>query len=83
MIALRTIDVRNDFKRVSEIVKGGEPVLITRPHNDNLVVLSERDYKELERMRRNIEYSAKLDASIQELSSGNVVLRSIDEPEVD
>ena len=55
MIALRTVDVRNDFKRVSEIVKGGEPVLITRPHNDNLVVLSERDYNELERARSSMQ----------------------------
>ena len=81
MIALRTVDIRNDFKRVSEIVKSGVPVLIARPHNDNLVVLSERAYNELERTRQNAEYLAKIERSVKELSNGKVVTRSIEELE--
>jgi antitoxin YefM len=56
LVALRTIDVRNDFKRVSDIIRSGEKVLIARPHNENLVVLSEKEYNELEKARHNAEY---------------------------
>jgi len=81
MIALRTIDLRNDFKRISEIVSGGETVLITRPHNNNLVVISEVDYNELIRNRNNIAYAAKIEKSLQELIMGKTVTMSINELE--
>lgn len=79
MIALKTVDIRNDFKRVSDIVCGGEPVLISRPHNNNLVVLSEQAYNELESARRNAEYLEKIEKSIRELGSGKTFTKSIDE----
>jgi antitoxin YefM len=81
MIALRTIDIRNDFKRVSELIKSGEKVLITRPHNDNLVVLSEKEYSELEKARKNAEYLTKIDAAIERVADGRVVFKTMDELE--
>ena len=71
LVALRTIDMRNDFKKVSDLVKSGEKVLIARPHNENLVVLSEKEYNELDKARRNAEYLAKIDRSRQQLAEGN------------
>ena len=73
MIALRTVNMRNDFKRVSELVHSGETVLIARPRNENLVVLSEREYNELEKARRNAQYLAMIDRSIQETAEGKTV----------
>jgi antitoxin YefM len=81
MVALRTVDFRNDFKRVSEIVYSGEKVLIARPKNQNLVVLSERDYNELEKAKRNAEYLAKLNESRQQIEDGKVVVKTIEELE--
>lgn len=81
MIALRTIDLRNDFKKVSEIIRSGEKVLIARPHNENLVVLSEKEYNELEKARRNAEYLAMIDKSMQELAEGKVVVKTMEELE--
>ena len=49
MIVLRTVDLRNDFKKVSDIVNSGERVLIARPRNQNLVILSEYEYNKLEK----------------------------------
>ena len=49
MIILRTVDLRNGFKRVSQIINSGEKVLLVRPHNKNLVVLSESEYNMLEK----------------------------------
>jgi antitoxin YefM len=81
MIALKTIDMRNDFKRVSDLVSSGERVLIARPHNENLVVLSEKEYNELEKMRRNTEYLNKIDMSLQQLAEGRVVVKTMEELE--
>ncbi|MDR1329130.1 MAG: type II toxin-antitoxin system Phd/YefM family antitoxin [Oscillospiraceae bacterium] len=79
MIALKTVDLRNDFRRVSKLVSSGERVLIVRPHNENLVVLSEREYNELEKAKRNAEYLAMLDKSMSELNEGKVVVKTLDE----
>jgi antitoxin YefM len=81
MIALRTVDLRNDFKKVSEIIRSGEKVLIARPHNENLVVLSEKEYNELEKARRNAEYLAMINKSMQQLAEGKVVVKTMAELE--
>jgi len=81
MIALRTIDIRNDFKRVSDLINSGEKVLIARPRNENLVVLSEKEYNELDKARRNAEYLAKIDEAIQQVTDGRVVVKTMEELE--
>jgi antitoxin YefM len=81
MIALRTVDIRNDFKRVSDLVGSGEKVLIARPHNENLVVLSEKEYNKLEKTHNNTEYLAKIDAAIERVAEGRIVFKTIDELE--
>jgi antitoxin YefM len=81
MIALKTVDIRNNFKRISDLVKIGEKVLISRPHNENIVVLSEKEYNELEKSRRNAEYLEKIDAAIERVSQGRVVRKSMEELE--
>ena len=81
MIALRTIDMRNDFKKVSDLVNSGEKVLVTRPRNENLVILSEKEYNELDKARRNAEYLDKIDRSLQQLSEGRVVVKTMEELE--
>jgi len=79
MIALRTVDLRNDFKRVSDLVNSGEKVLIARPRNENLVVLSEREYNELEKARRNAEFIAMVDNSAHEATEGKTISFTMDE----
>jgi antitoxin YefM len=81
MVALRTVDLRNNFKKVSEIVYAGEPVLIARPHNENLIVLSERDYNEMARAHRNEEYLAKIEESLDQVRQGKTVRKTMDELE--
>lgn len=81
MIALKTVDLRNDFKKVSDIVNSGERVLISRPHNENLVILSEKEYNELDKMRRNSLYLAKIDQSFRQIEEGRVVVKTMEELE--
>ena len=79
MIAVKTVDLRNDFKRVSELVISGEKVLISRPHNQNLVVLSEKEYNELEKARRNAEYLDKIEKSRKNLENNETFTFAVDE----
>ena len=81
MIVLKTTDIRNDFKKISNLVRTGEKILVSRPHNENLVILSEKEYNELEKTRRNNEYLAKIDRSIEQQSQGRTVVKTIEELE--
>lgn len=81
MIALKTTNIRNEFKKISELINNGERILISRPHNENLVILSEKEYNELEKIRRNNEYLAKIDASIEQFSQGRTIEKTIEELE--
>ena len=53
--------------------------MISRPHNQNLIVISETEYRELEKLRRNAEYLAKLEHSMQQFKEGKVVVKTMDE----
>ncbi|MCL2140185.1 MAG: type II toxin-antitoxin system Phd/YefM family antitoxin [Dehalococcoidia bacterium] len=81
MIAIRTVDIRNDFKRVSNLVKSGEKVLIARPRNENMVVLSEKEYNALDKARRNAEYLAKIDRAVERVAEGRVIVKTMEELE--
>ena len=81
MIALKTSDIRNDFKKISNLVIEGEKILISRPRNENLVILSEREYNELEKMRIKNEYLTKLDKSFEQFSQEKTVVKTIEELE--
>ena len=53
--------------------------MISRPHNQNLIVISEAEYRELEKLRRNAKYLAKLERSMQQFKKGKVVVKTMDE----
>ncbi len=81
MIALKSFDMRNDFKKISDLVSSGEKVLISRPRNKNFVVISEKEYNKLEKIRRNAEYFEKINKSMQQLAEGRVVIKTMEELE--
>lgn len=51
----------------------------SRPHNQNLILISEAEHCELDKSRRNAEYLAKLERSIQQFKEGKVVAKTMDE----
>ncbi|MDR1943274.1 MAG: type II toxin-antitoxin system Phd/YefM family antitoxin [Synergistaceae bacterium] len=79
MISVKTKDLRYGLSRLSDLVRGGEAVLVSRPHNLNLVLISESAYNEMEKARRNMEYLEKIDRSIGEAERGETVEYSLDE----
>ena len=51
----------------------------SRPNNRNLIVISEAEHCELEKSRRNAEYLAKLEYSMQQFNEGKGVVKTMDE----
>jgi len=51
MIAVKTLDVTQDFKRIAERIIQGERVLISRPKNENIVMITESEYNHLNKLR--------------------------------
>ena len=52
MIAIKTADLTQDFKQYADRIVRGEIVLISRPRNENLVIITEERYNELELQAR-------------------------------
>jgi len=77
MFAVKSMDVRDNFKVLCEKVFSGETVFISRPKNENVVMISEKEYNEMLKAKKNAEYLAMLDKSIAEAEQGGFVIKSM------
>ena len=60
----------------------GERVTIARPRNENLIIMSEAEYNELEKAKHNADYIAKIDAGVKAVEQGKGITFTIEELEV-
>ena len=81
MIATKQMDIRANLKKYFDIAFSGEPVIVSRKENKNVVVISENEYNELQRAKRNAEYLTMLDKSMAEIEAGGCVIRTIEDLE--
>lgn len=81
MIATKQMDIRANLKKYFDIAFSGEPVIVSRKENKNVVVISENEYNELQRAKRNAEYLTMLDKSMAEIEAGGFVTRTIEDLE--
>lgn len=44
MTVVKSIDIKNNFGKISKMVYEGKRVLISRPHNQNLVLITEDEF---------------------------------------
>ncbi len=72
MLAIKGTTIKQDFKKICERVCNGEVVIVSRPHNENVVLISEKDYAEFERLKRNMAYLQKLDQAIEQRKDGTM-----------
>lgn len=79
MLAVKSMDVRENFKSFCDKVFSGETLIISRPKNENVVMMSETEYNEIMKAKRNAEYLAMLDKSMSEAASGGFIVKTIDE----
>lgn len=81
MLAVKSMDLRDNFKALCDKVFGGETLIISRPKNENVVMISESEYNEMLKAKRNAEYLAMIDESIEQLKRGEVVVKTMEELE--
>ena len=79
MLAVKSMDVRENFKSLCDRVFNGETLIVSRPKNENIVMISEAEYNEIIKAKRNADYLAMLDKSMAEAESGGFVTKTIDE----
>ena len=79
MRAIKPDEIRTNQRKVFDEVYEGEILLIIRPHKKNVVVLSEDEFNKRDKALRNIEYLAKLDASIAQAERGQVIKYTMEE----
>jgi len=79
MLAVKSMDVRDNFKDWCNQVINGETLIVSRPKNENVVIISEKEYNEMQKAKRNAEYLAKLDRSQEQLDQGKTISFTIEE----
>jgi len=79
MIATKQMDVRANIKKYFDMAFNGEPVIVSRKENKNVVIISEAEYNELVKAKRNAEYLAKLDESFKQFEDGKTISFSMEE----
>lgn len=81
MLAVKSMDVRENFKSLCDKVFKGETLIISRPKNENIIMMSEREYNEIMKAKRNADYLSMLDKSKAEAEADGFVSKTIEELE--
>ena len=81
MLAVKSMDVRDNFKSLCDKVFQGETLIISRPKNENVVMMSENEYNEIIKAKKNAEYLSMLDKSMAEAEKGGFITTTIEELE--
>lgn len=58
-----------------------ETLIISRPKNENVVMMSEHEYNEMMKAKRNADYLAMIDKSMAEAETGGFITKTITELE--
>ena len=81
MIATKQMDIRANIKKYFDLAFNGETIIVSRKQNKNVVVISEAEYNDLQKAKKNAEYLAPLDRSFEQLQKGEVIIKSMEELE--
>ena len=79
MLAVKSMDLSDNFKALCDKVFHGETLIVSRPKNENIVMMSEAEYNDIMKAKRNAEYLAMLDKSMAEAEAGGFIVKKFDE----
>lgn len=78
MLAVNYSTIRENLKTYCDkVTDESETVIVTRKGEKNVVLISLEEWNTLQKAAKNAEYLAKLDRSIEQLSSGNGQLHEL------
>lgn len=82
MLAVNYSTIREHLKSYCDkVTDDGETVIVTRKDEKNVVIISLEEWNELQKAARNSEYLSKLERSISDIKSGNVITKTMAELE--
>ena len=81
IIVAKQADLRANIKKYFNMACNGRAVIVPRKANQNVVILSEEEFHALEKAKRNAEYLTKIELSNEQIRTGNVVVKTIEELE--
>ena len=73
MKAINPTELKTNQKAMLDLAFNGETLLVARPAKKNVVVISETEFNKLTKAKRNLEYLAKLNESMERLDRGEGV----------
>jgi len=79
MIATKQMDIRANIKKYFDLAFNGEPVIVSRKENKNVVIISEAEYNDLQKAKRNAEYLAMIDESVRQMERGETISFTMEE----
>lgn len=74
-------DLKANLKYYIEKAISGDSIIITRPKKKNVVLISEDEYNELQRIKKNAEYMYKLNISMEQAKQGRIIVKTMEELE--
>ena len=82
MLAVNYSTIRSKLKDYCDkATEDNETVIVTRKDEKNVVLISLKQYNELIKLARNVEYLNKIDKSMKQVEDGKVVTKTIEELE--
>ena len=81
MTIVKQMDIRSNIKKYFDMAHGGEVIIVPRKNDKNVVIISEDEYKEFEKYKRNAEYLMMLEKSMQQAKEGGFVEKTIEQLE--
>lgn len=79
MVAVKSADIRNDFKEWCDKIISGETVVISSPKNESIYMMNETEYKKFQKAKQNADYFAMLNESEEQLRKGETITLTFDE----
>lgn len=82
MIAVNYSTIRENLKSYCDkVTDEQETVIVTRKDEKNVVIISLTEWNEMQRAIKNAEYLGKLNRSIEDIKSGRVITKTIEDLE--
>ena len=81
MTVANQTDVLSNAGIYFDMASGGETVSVPWGEEANVVILSEKEYRELEKARNNLAYLEKLERSDWQVKTGHIVVKTMEELE--
>lgn len=79
MLAVKSVNVRDNFKEWCDKISKGETVVISRTRNENIYMINEAEYNALQKAKRNAEYMEKINESVENHKKGDTISFTMEE----